>query len=29
VLAALKNHVSAKERAEIRQLLGGNGDKTA
>ena len=26
VLAALKNHVSAKERAEIRQLLAKNGD---
>lgn len=26
VLAALKNHVSAKERAEIRQLLTKNGD---
>ena len=27
VLAALKNHVSAKERAEIRQLLAGKGDE--
>jgi predicted transcriptional regulator len=27
VLAALKNHVSAKERAEIRQLLAKNGDE--
>ena len=27
VLAALKNHVSAKERAEIRQLLTKNGDE--
>jgi len=27
VLAALKNHVSAKERAEIRQLLAKNGDQ--
>lgn len=28
VLAALKNHVSAKERAEIRRLLAKNGDET-
>jgi predicted transcriptional regulator len=27
VLAALKNHVSAKERAEIRRLLAKNGDE--
>lgn len=27
VLAALKNHVSAKERAEIRQLLAKNGEQ--
>ncbi len=27
VMAALKNHVSAKERAEIRQLLTKNGDE--
>ena len=27
VLAALKNHVSAKERAEIRELLARNGDE--
>jgi len=27
VLAALKNHVSAKDRAEIRQLLAGKGDE--